>query len=94
MPQLSRGQWGRPEALQQLCRAVAAGALTARFEAGLALPIDVAQMHAAAGDSVKATEWIEWGFDTRDPNMPYVGVWPLFDPIRDEPRFQRRCCVK
>jgi serine/threonine-protein kinase len=66
----------------------AAEALTARFEADLALPMDIAYLYAAAGDNLKAIEWIERAFEVRDPNLPYVGVWPLLDPIRNEPRFQ------
>jgi len=66
----------------------AAEALTARFEAGLALPMDIAYLYAAAGDNMKAMEWIERAFELRDPNMPYVEVWPLFIPLHHEPRFQ------
>ena len=37
--------------------------------------------------SGKALEWLERGFEIRDPNMPYLGL-PIYDPLRSDPRFQ------
>jgi serine/threonine-protein kinase len=66
----------------------AAEALARRFESSVALPTDVSYFYMVAGDNGKALEWLERAFEVRDPSMPYVGLWPLYDPIRDEPRFQ------
>ena len=30
---------------------------------------------------------MEKGYEQRDPSMPYLGL-PVFDAIRDDPRFQ------
>jgi hypothetical protein len=38
------------------------------------------------GKSIYA--WLEQAFAERDPNMPFIGVNPIFDPLRAEPRFQ------
>ncbi len=36
----------------------------------------------------KAMEWIEKGFEVRDPNMPYIATpGYLFEPLFDNPRF-------
>jgi hypothetical protein len=36
----------------------------------------------------KAMEWIEKGFELRDPVMPYLATWGfLFEPLFDNPRF-------
>jgi hypothetical protein len=41
-----------------------------------------------AGEKELALEWLEKGFEMRDPNMPYISVPPAFDSLRDDPRFQ------
>ena len=33
-------------------------------------------------------DWLERGFEARDTNLPYVGISPLSDPLRSDPRFQ------
>ena len=36
----------------------------------------------------KAMEWIEKGFEVRDPNMPYIAAHGfLCEPLFDNPRF-------
>jgi hypothetical protein len=64
-----------------------AQALSARFRASFALPVDIAGLYLDAGDKVQALDWLEKGFDVRDPNMPYLGI-PYFERLRSELRFQ------
>jgi hypothetical protein len=52
------------------------------------LPNDVASLYAIAGEKVQALEWLERGFEARDPNMPYLNLYPEFETLRSEPRFQ------
>ena len=53
------------------------------------LPTDIADMFGYAGDKDKTLTWLEKGFMERDPNIPYMGVSPLWnDLLGDDPRFQ------
>ena len=49
---------------------------------------DAAYNYAMAGDRALALDWLERAYADRDPNMPFIGVNPIFDPLRAEPRFQ------
>jgi hypothetical protein len=49
---------------------------------------DIAQCVLYAGDTARALDWLEKTYEARDPNIPYIGAVPLFDPLRTEPRFQ------
>ena len=51
-------------------------------------PYDLAAFFAAAGEHDRTLEWLERAYEARDPNLPYMGVNPLFDSVRDDPRFQ------
>jgi len=73
---------GYPEAMR-----LAAMALETRFRTSFALPSDISIVWVEAGEHDKALEWLERGFEIRDPNMPYLGL-PFFDPLRADPRFQ------
>jgi tetratricopeptide (TPR) repeat protein len=52
------------------------------------LPTDIAVAYALAGENSRALDWLEQGFEERDPAMPYLSAAPLYDPLRDDPRFQ------
>jgi adenylate cyclase len=65
-----------------------AGALSALAARGEALPTDVAVLYVCAGDKSRALDWLEKGYEVRDPGLPYVGAYPFCDPLRAEPRFQ------
>jgi hypothetical protein len=52
------------------------------------LPTDIAIAYSLAGESGRALYWLEQGYEERDPAMPYLGVAPVFDPLRNDPRFQ------
>ena len=49
---------------------------------------DIAQNYLMAGDGGRALDWLEKACDDREPAMPYINCFPLFDPIRSDPRFQ------
>ena len=40
------------------------------------------------GEKNKALENLEKAYDERESNLAYIKVWPLFDSLRSEPRFQ------
>lgn len=44
--------------------------------------------YAMAKQKEKCLELLEKGFDEHDPNLPYITIIPLFDFLRDEPRFK------
>jgi TolB-like protein/Tfp pilus assembly protein PilF/tRNA A-37 threonylcarbamoyl transferase component Bud32 len=49
---------------------------------------DAAMNYLMAGDTARAFEWFEKAFKVRDPNLPYLNAYPLFDPLRSDPRLQ------
>jgi serine/threonine-protein kinase len=75
-------QGGYPEAMKQ-----GAEALEARFQESFALPTDIAFVWIEAGELDRALDWLERGYEIRDPSMPYLGS-PALDPVRSDPRFQ------
>ena len=48
---------------------------------------DIAQLYILAGDKNRTIDLLEKAFAERDPNLPYL-LQPLFDSLRDDPRFQ------
>jgi tetratricopeptide (TPR) repeat protein len=46
-----------------------------------------AQYYALAGDVDNAVYWFEKAYEERDPNLPYL-LLPLYDGLRNDPRFQ------
>jgi hypothetical protein len=51
-------------------------------------PWRIGTMYTRAGMGEEALEWLEKAYDKQDPNMPYINVDPIFDYLRDEPRFK------
>jgi serine/threonine protein kinase/tetratricopeptide (TPR) repeat protein len=49
-------------------------------------PVFLAMMYALAGDQEKTIEWLEMGYEMKDPNMPYIGTLS-FDLLDDDPRY-------
>ena len=39
-------------------------------------------------DNDQAISWLQQAIEERDGLMPGIKVWPLFDPLRSDPRFQ------
>jgi Tfp pilus assembly protein PilF len=49
----------------------------------------VVSMHyEQAGDIKRALEWLERGYELRDPDMPYIGATPISEEIRAQPGYQ------
>jgi adenylate cyclase len=48
----------------------------------------IATLYCRADMKEEALEWLEKAYEEHDSNMPYISVDPIFDFIRDEPRFQ------
>jgi TolB-like protein len=46
-----------------------------------------AQSYIRAGQHSQALDWLERAYDTRNTNLPYISVAPVFDDVRREPRF-------
>jgi tetratricopeptide (TPR) repeat protein len=50
-------------------------------------PYFIAQMYAYAGDKEKTMEWLEKGYEMKDPMMPYIHAF-IFDLLDGDPRYQ------
>ncbi len=50
-------------------------------------PQDIALIYSAIGDREKAFEWLEKSYEERTPWLIELNIDPVFDAIRDDPRF-------
>ncbi len=50
-------------------------------------PNTIALCYSLAGDTDEAFAWLEEGYRRREPLMANVKSWPVFDPLRADPRF-------
>src|SRR5690606_4994950 len=50
-------------------------------------PVLVAGVYSALGESDKAIEWLERGFDERASFMIWIGIEPQLTNLRGDPRF-------
>lgn len=48
----------------------------------------VAEVYTSLGDKDEAMRWLEEGYKQRDAWLALLKVWPAFDPLRSDPRFQ------
>ncbi len=44
-------------------------------------------IYLALGDRDQTFKHLERDLDLRDPELPYINADPVFDPVRNEPRF-------
>jgi serine/threonine-protein kinase len=51
-------------------------------------PSGIALVHVGLGENEEALQWLEKGYEKRDGNMILLKVSPIWDPLRDDPRFQ------
>jgi tetratricopeptide (TPR) repeat protein len=90
---------GDTAALQALNRGYAQGgygaALTAvadlfveRSDTAYVTPWQIATLYTRAGRGEEALHYLELAFQEHDQNMPYITTDPIFDFLREEPRFQ------
>ena len=78
-----RAEGGYSRALQNL-----AEMLIERSKTSYVTPWQVATLYTRAGMKEEALDWFEKAYEAHDPNMPYLSVDPIFDDLRDHPRFQ------
>jgi tetratricopeptide (TPR) repeat protein len=70
------------------------GAMTSAAETMVAFskqtyisPYFIAVMYAFAGEKENTIEWLEKGYELKDPMMPYISAF-TFDLLDDDPRYQ------
>jgi adenylate cyclase len=51
------------------------------------MPSDIACLYICAGNKEKALDWMEISYESHDPLLIYL-LSPIFDSIREEPRFK------
>jgi TolB-like protein/Tfp pilus assembly protein PilF/predicted Ser/Thr protein kinase len=51
-------------------------------------PWQIATLYTRAGKNDEALEWLEKAYGAHDSNMPSISVDPIFDGLRDDPRFK------
>jgi len=66
----------------------AAEMLAARSRTTDVRPRTIAALYAASVEPDQAFDWLERAMEERDPNMPYLNVFPMFDGLHDDPRWQ------
>ncbi len=60
-------------------------------EAALLQPLGIAKIYGALGERDRAIVWIERAFDARATDLVWLRQDPMFDRIRDDPRFEAYC---
>jgi len=51
-------------------------------------PYQIALVCVGLGERHQAIQWLEKGYQDRDSEIPDVGAFPMFDPLRSDARFQ------
>jgi TolB-like protein/DNA-binding winged helix-turn-helix (wHTH) protein/Tfp pilus assembly protein PilF len=74
----------------KLARRSDAEAMLAKLRAlrGDNFAVVYAMIYAQWGDRAQALEWLDTGMRLHDPWLQWLRAFPLFDPLRKEPRFQ------
>lgn len=62
--------------------------LAARSKTTYVSPWQIGTLFTRAGKNNEALDWLEKAYQARDQNMPYLDVDPIFDTLRDDPRYQ------
>ena len=44
--------------------------------------------HCYLGEMSEAMKWLNMAYEKKEAQLVFLGVDPLWDPIRDDPRFQ------
>jgi TolB-like protein len=80
---LDRGfaEGGFPGAMKRGAEALAAPGV-------VGLQGEVGDFYVLGGDLDRAMDFLERAYEARNPNLPYIGENPMYDPLRSEPRFQ------
>jgi adenylate cyclase len=82
---LARGseEGGYQGALQRV-----AEMLIARSRTTYVTPWQIGTLYTRAGKNKEALDYLEKAYEAHDPNSIYLGVDPIFDSLRNEPRYQ------
>ena len=76
---------GRPDEAAQIL-----GRLEQRMKRGEYIsPVAIALVHIGLGDADRALHWLEQGYAERAPQLIWLKVDPIFNPLRSDPRFTR-----
>jgi tetratricopeptide (TPR) repeat protein len=51
-------------------------------------PYLIAELYACAGERDGALDWLERAYEDRTIEMVFHSNWPVWDSVRDDPRFQ------
>jgi hypothetical protein len=51
-------------------------------------PLRVASMWARIGEAEQAARWVQRAYDARSMALPFLGVMPPYDGVRDHPRIR------
>ncbi len=79
-----------PEAAIEVLRRFRLSTLEEELEAGRASAGQVALAHLELGDGERALEFLETGLEEREGWIyPFLAVYPLLDPLRDDVRLER-----
>jgi serine/threonine-protein kinase len=95
----SYDSWDDAEAVEALDRGYREGGYATALESvaelfiermarGEARPWQIGTLYTRAGRSEEALRYLELAYEEHDQNMPSIAVDPIFDFLRDEPRFQ------
>jgi TolB-like protein len=80
---------GYREGGYQLAMQRNAEALIAKSKTEYITPWQVATIYTRAGMKEEAIEWLQKAYDIHDNNMTYIIADPIFDYLREDPRFQK-----
>jgi TolB-like protein len=67
-----------------------ADTLVAQSKTAYFLPTEIAILYACAGNKKSALDMLEHAYDVHDPNLAALR-YPIFDCLRNEPRYQNLC---
>jgi tetratricopeptide (TPR) repeat protein len=60
----------------------------ARSRTTYVTPWQIGTLYTRAGKNKEALDWLEKAYEAHDPNSIYLSIDPIFDILRNEPRFQ------
>lgn len=66
----------------------AAVTLAGRSKQTYVNPVLIAHVYALSGEKDRALDWLEKAYQEGASLLVYLRVEPLYDPLRDDPRFQ------
>jgi tetratricopeptide (TPR) repeat protein len=75
--------WGRPGKARRILDELLSG-----NPKGYAGPFHIAQIYGALGQKDEALRWLEEAYREHDGNIVLLKVFPAWDSLRSEPRFQ------